>query len=190
MSPVQQCPIFSDIARPMSYVVRNPPNASVQITTANGSRQGSVTMRPQSYFIWQSVTCFTNYDNVAPVIATANSSAILPQPFAPNNFTVTIDRGTYNKYSNLPIPQALLCSTGTRAGKVFPFPVILSPRTNIIFTFQDTTGLFLLTATSQGTAVPLTIQMFLNGVDVPLPNWQKFCAVYPDYAAVFAPDQA
>lgn len=185
MTYFNQVPIFSDVARYFAYVVKQPPNDYVQIAVPNSSQEGSITLKPDAYFVAFGLTVFTNYDNVAPVIATANSNAILPAAFTPNNFTVKLNRGTYNKYSNFPIPQAQACSSGYRAGKVFPNPVTYGPRTNIQFTFQDTTGLFLLTATSGGTAVPLKIQAFLEGYNVPQDNWDKFCRMFPEFAGVF-----
>ncbi len=185
MTIFQQTPAFFDVCKPSFYGVRQPPNDFVQITVAGSSVSGSITFKPQCYFMATAATVFTNYDNVAPVVRTANSNAILGLPSTPNNFTVKFDRGNNNKYSNLPMPQALICSTGYRAGKVFPYPVVYGPRTNILFDFQDTTGLFLLTATSGGTAVPLTIKMFLTGFDIPVSKWQKFVLLYPEYANVF-----
>lgn len=186
MTPFQQLPCPSDVARPICYAVKQSPNDFVLITAAGGSGVGTINTRPQSYFLGQSLVVFTNYDNVAPVIATANSDAILGRPFVPNNFTVKVRRESYNNYSNnLPIPQAMICSNGAYAGKVFPQPTAYSPRTNFEFTFQDTTQLFLFTATSGGTSVSLKIQMFFVGLDIPILQWPKFCALYPQFARVF-----
>lgn len=190
MTILQQIPLFSDIARPFSYAVIQSPLNYVTITVAGGTAIGSLTIQPQSYFVATAFTVFTNYDNVAPVFATANSNAILPRPFAPNNFTLKIDRGNNNKYSNDPMPQAMIASSGYRAGKVFPFPVVYGPRTNFQFTFQDTTGLFLLDALSEGEAVPMVIQAFLTGYKVPIDNWDRFTNIFPQFSTVFgdAPD--
>ncbi len=188
MTIFQQIGLFSDVCRPFHYPVVQSPLDYCQITAAGGQAIGSLTIQPQSYFIATALTCFTNYDNVAPVVASANSDAILPRPFTPNNFTLKIDRGNNNKYSNDPIPQALVGSSGYRAGKIFPYPVAYGPRTNFQFTFQDTTGLFLLTATSGGTAVPMKIQMFMVGYKVPIGNWNRFCNVFPQFATVFGAD--
>jgi len=187
MTIAQQTPIFSDVARVYHYPVKASPYNYVPITVAGGSAIGSVTLKPQNYFAVFAISVFTNYDNVGgPPTKTANSNTILPGVFAPNNFTVKLDRGNNNKYSNDPIPQAMICSAGSRAGKVFPIPVVYGPRTNIQFTFQDLTGLYLLTATSGGTAVPLNIQMFLHGYDVPVPQWDKFVAIWPEFANIYA----
>lgn len=187
MTNAQQTPIFSDVARYFAYPVKTSPFNYVPITVANGSAIGSVTLKPQYYFVLFGITVFTNYDNVGgPPTKTANSNTILPGVFTPNNFTVRLDRGNNNKYSNNPIPQSMICSAGSRAGKVFPIPVVYGPRTNIQFTFQDLTGLFLLTATSAGSAVPLNIQMFLEGYDVPITQWEKFIAIWPEFANVYS----
>lgn len=180
-----QTPIPSDVARHTSYRVKTPPLNYVQITAANGSALGSINTKPQNYFAMFAVKAWTNYDNVAPVVSTANSVATLGRPFAPNNFSVQLDRGNANKYSNTPIPQALFCSAGYRGGIVVPSPVVYGPRMSINFTFQDLTGLFLLTLTSGGTAVPLQIKMDLEGYDVPIANWQKFCLLFPEFNFVF-----
>jgi hypothetical protein len=185
MTSFQQIPIFSDVARRFDYPVVQSPLDYCQILLPGGTAIGSVTMKPQYYTVVWGITVFTNYDNVAPVLATANSNAILGRPFVPNNFTVKLDRGNSNKYSNQPIPQAQICSAGYRAGKVFPYPVVYGPRSNIQFTFQDTTGLFLLTATSEGTAVPMKIQMFLLTHVVPIPDWDMFVSIYPCLAAIY-----
>lgn len=184
-----QTPIFCDVARFFAYPVKQTATQNaVTISTAGGSVLGSISLKPQVYFVAFGLTCFTNYDNVSPVAASADSDAILPGVFAPNNFTVTISRGLYNNYSNNPIPQAMLGASGYRAGKVFPYPVAYSPRSNFQFTFQDTTGLFLLDDTTDGQPVPLVIQMFLQGYNVPIEQWDKFCRIFPAFANVFSAD--
>lgn len=186
MTTFQQVPIFSDVCRPYFYVVKQTPTQNnVQITVAGGSAQGSLTLKPDSYFLAYGFSVFTNYDNVAPVIATTTSNALLGRPFIANNFNCSIQRGNSNTYGNFPIPQAHLCGNGYRSGKLFPNPIVYGPRSNFFFTFQDTTGLFLLTALSGGTAVPLTIQMYLCGYNIPVTQWNKFAAVYPSFAKIF-----
>lgn len=186
MTAGQQTPIFSDVARFFAYPVKQSPNNNVQINVAGGSAIGSVNFKQQFYFALFGIQVFTNYDNVGgPIVSTANSNAILPRCFAPNNFTVKLDRGNSNKYSNDPIPQAMLCSSGYFGGKVFPIPVVYGPRTNIQFTFQDLTNLYL-QATVGGAAVTLTIQMFLCGYDIPITQWDKFCAIFPEFANIYA----
>lgn len=186
MTLSQQTPIFCDVARPYFYPVKQSATQSfVQVTTPGGSQLGSITFKPGCYFVVFGITSFTNYDNVAPVIATANSNAVLGRPSTPNNYTVKLQRGNSNTYSNLPIPQAQIASSGTRGGKQFPLPVVYGSRSEIQFTFQDTTGLFLLTATSAGSAVPLNIYMFLLGYNVPVQQWGKFCLLYPEFSNVF-----
>lgn len=186
MSAYQQTPIFSDIAKPFYDPVRQSPLLNYcQISTAGTSITGNITTKPQCYRVATSLLCWTNYDDVAPVTKTANSNATLGRPFTPNNFTLTISRGSWNNFTNRTIPQAEICSSGYRAGKIFPNPITYSPRSNFLFTFQDTTGLFLLTATSEGTAVPLRIYCFLAGYDVPIENWPKFCRIYPQFYQVY-----
>lgn len=186
MTLSQQTPVFCDVARYFAYPVKQTAAQNfVQITVAGGSQFGSITLKPQNYFVAYALTAFTNYDNVGgPIVSTANSSAILPRTFAPNNFTVKIERGNSNDYSNLPMPQAQACSSGYRAGKIFPYPVTYGPRSEFQFTFQDTTGLFL-QATVGGSAVPLNIYAYLVGYNVPMDKWDKFCRLYPDFANVF-----
>lgn len=192
MTTSQQTPLFSDILRPFWYPVKQTAKQNyVQITAAGGSQLGSITFKPDSFFFAYAVTCYTNYDNVAPPIATANSNAILGRPDVPNNFTVQLQRGDNNNYSSLPMPQPHFASSGNLAGKDWPLPVVYGPRSNLQFTFQDTTGLFLLTATSGGTPVPLKIQMFFVGYHIPIgpdgPNspWSRFCRIYPNLAKIY-----
>lgn len=187
MTLTQQTPVFCDVAQPFHYPVKQTSAQNyVSITVAGGSQFGSVTLKPQTYFVATALTVFTNYDNVGgPIVSTANSVALLPRTFTPNNFTVLVDRGNSNKYSNVPVPQAQLFSAGYRAGKVFPYPIAYGPRSEFQFTFQDTSGLYLLTATSQGEAIPLNIYAYLCGYNVPIVRWEKFCRLYPDFAKVF-----
>ena len=186
--PYQQVPLFPDVCLPYSYLARTNTAGTnnVTISAAGGSACGSVSVKPQCYFIAWGIRVFTNYDNVGPVIATANSVAKLSAPFTPNNFTLRVERGNSNKYSNNPMQQAEICSSSYRSGKVFPYPVVYGPRTNFQFTFVDTTNLFLLTATSGGTAVPLVIKLFLDGAHVPISQWGRFCQIYPTFAAIYA----
>lgn len=183
----QLTPIFSDVCRYYSYpVATSGTNPAVVIDQPFATSFGYVTLKPQNMFVAMALRCVTNYDNVGGVYATADSDAILAQPFAPNNFTVTVARGNNNDYSNQPMTQAEICSSGYRAGKVFPLPVAYGPRFTFKFSFTDTTGLFLLTATSAGEAVPLRIQMFLEGYHVPQEQWNKFCQIFPSFGQVFA----
>ncbi len=184
MSQFQQTPIFADVARWQRYAAKGSATQTyVSITVAGGNNTGTITLKPQVYFVCTAMTAWTNYDDVAPVAKTANSVATLGKPFVPCNFTVEIKRESYNNYSNRPITQAEICSNGYRAGKVFPLPVVYSPRSNFQFKFQDLTGLFLLTATSEGTAVPMRIYLSLVGYDVPIDKWDKFCRIFPQFAA-------
>jgi len=187
MVAFQQAPLFPDVCRPFSYAVKQTPLNYVQIDTAGSSEQGSVTLQSQCYFMCCALTVWTNYDNVGPVIATADSVAALSTPFTPNNFTLKIQRDINNNYSNNPMPQAMIASSGYRAGKVFPIPVIYSPRSNLQFTFQDTTGLFLLDALSGGDPVPLQIRMFMVGYNIPVSQWNKFASSFPHFACVYGP---
>ncbi len=183
----QQTPTFPDVCRYYAYPVQQSGTQSfVQIATANSTGFGSINLKPQNYFIVTALRVTTNYDNVGGVFASANSDAILARPFVPNTFTVKIERGNSNNYSNQPMTQAEICSSGYRAGKCFPLPTAYGPRSNFNFTFTDLTGLYLLTATSQGTAVPLTIKMFLEGFHVPIESWSKFANLFPEFAEVFA----
>lgn len=182
----QGTPIFSDVARPYSYPVQSSGTVpSVTISRAFATSFGYVTLKPQNMFVATNLRCRTNYDNVGGVFASANSAAILARPFTPNAFTFTVQRGNSNDYSNQPMTQAEMASSGYRAGKIFPSPIAYGPRFTFKFSFTDTTGLFLLTATSGGTAVPLTIQMFLEGYHVPTELWPKFCLAFPEFAEVF-----
>jgi hypothetical protein len=186
MSAFQQTPIFCDVCRPFAYAVKQTSNQNyIQISQAGGSVFGSITLMPQNYFVATALRCVTNYDDVAPVVATADSDAILPRSFTPDNFTLKISRGNSNNYSNFPIPQSMIGSSGYRAGKIFPLPQVYGPRTNFQFQFQDTTQLFLLDALSEGAAIPLRIDMFLEGYNVPFTQWTKFCRIFPSFAAVF-----
>lgn len=189
MTPFQQLPAFADVIRTFAYRVKQSPNInSVQITQAGGSVTGSITIKPQQHFLVSAIKVWTNYDNVGGVAATADSDAILARTFVPNNFTVKLRRDKYNNYSNNPIPQALLCSSGYLAGKVFPQPILYQARSIIQFNFQDTTGLFLLDALSEGAAVPLTIKLDVDGFDIPLDCWDKAVRLYPELNAIYGRD--
>ncbi len=182
----QQTPVFPDVCRYYSYPVQASGSLKyVLITAANGLGFGTINLKPQNYFVATALRCSTNYDNVGGVFASASSDAILARSFVPNTFTVKIERGDSNNYSNQPMTQAEICSSGYRAGKCFPLPVAYAPRSNLQFTFTDLTGLYLLTATSQGAAVPLTIKMFLEGFHVPIECWKKFTNLFPEFSEVF-----
>lgn len=182
----QQTPIFCDVCRYFSYpVAQSGVQKFVSIDQPNATEFGYVTLKPQNYFIATALRCVTNYDNVGGVFRTADSDAQLVRSFVPNNFTVKIERQNGNNYSNSPMTQAEICSSGYMAGKTFPLPVVYGPRSNFTFTFTDTTGLFLLDDLNEGEAVPLKIQMFLEGYHVPIQQWNRFCNLFPTFASVF-----
>lgn len=181
----QQSPIFSDVARYFAYPVAQSGAVSyVSITSAFGTQFGYVNTQPQNYFVATALRCSTNYDNAGGVYASAVSNAILARSFAPDAFTVRIERQNSNNYSNQPMTQAEICSSGYRAGKIFPFPIAYGPRSNFTFQFTDKTGLFLLTAADA--AISLQIKMFLEGYHVPIPQWPRFCSQFPQFKEVFA----
>lgn len=182
----QQTPIFCDVFRYYAYPVANSGTRKfVEISAANGTQFGYVTLKPQNYFVAMALKVVTNYDNVGGVITTADSDPTLVRSFVPNNFTVKVERQNGNNYSNQPMSQAEVCSSGVLAGKVFPLPVVYGPRSNFTFTFTDTTGLYLLDSVDEGEAVPLRIQMFLEGGHVPIDQWERFCNLFPEFAEVF-----
>ncbi len=183
-----QIPIFSDVARPFSYPVQKSASVNaVTIAAAFGTDYGNVNLMPQNYFVFSHFGCVTNYDNAGPVLTTTDvtASVIVAPPFVPDNFTVQIARGQNNVYSNQPLTQAEICSAGYLAGKQMPIPVVYGPRFNFQFTFTDTTGLFLLD--SDDAAIPLTIQMFMVGYNVPAELWPLFLNYFPALANVFQP---
>lgn len=185
----QQTPIFADVARYYAYpVVKNQQFNYIEIAAANGSDFGQVTLMPDNYFVLTAFRCFTNYDNCGGILMNDNEDIVGPvlvvPPFVPNNFTVQIARGQNNAYSNQPLTQAEICSSGYRAGKQLPIPVVYGPRFNFTFTFTDLTGLYL---ESGETSLPLRIQMWMEGYSVPQINWGRFCNYFPAFANVMAP---
>lgn len=187
MTISQPIPIWSDVAKPTEYAVQTGKiNNFVQIATAFAGTQGQCTIQNDSYFLWTALSCWTNYDDVGPVTSTADTDPVLTRPFVPDNFTAKFQRDTANQSTNLTVPQAQMMSSGYRAGKTFPLPIVVAPRTNFLWSFQDKTGLFLLDAVSQGDPVPLNIYLFLRGYNIPIAKWKKFCLIYPQFAAVYA----
>lgn len=182
----QQLPIFSDVAKYFAYPVltRGSGANNVSITAAGGTGYGFVTLIPLNYFILTALRCVTNYDNVGAVVSTAAIAPVLPTAqFTPNNFTVEIKRGQNNVYSNSPMTQAEICSSGYLAGKIMPIPVIYGPEQNFLFTFTDLTQLFLLDGSSS--AIPLNIQMFMAGYHVAVDKFNQFCEYFPSFAGVY-----
>lgn len=183
----QQLPIFSDVARWFSYpVLTQGANGTVKIPTAGGTGMGYVTLQPQSYFVFTNFRASTNYDNAVFDADVFGGGAAAPAgliPPFPNNFTVSIFRGQNNTYSNLPMTQAEIASSGYAAGKQLPIPVVYGPRFNFSFTFTDSTGLFLSTGDG-ATVLPLAIDMFMEGYSVPLTQWKKFLSYFPSFAAI------
>lgn len=185
MSNFQQCPIFSDVALPFAYVAKQDNDTPyVVIDEPGGTGSGTVTLKPGQFFVCTAVRVCTNYDNVALVTSTAESDAILCRPFTANNFTVQCERSNDLRYSNLPIPQAMIGSSGYRTGKMFPFPVVYGERANFIWNFQDLTNLFLLDEGDD--PIPLKIELFMEGVGVPQKNWKRFLTCNPSAAFTYA----
>jgi len=183
MQPMQQLPIFSDVADWFAHpVLTSGSQPGVTINAAGGSANGFVTLTNDNYFALCGWACVTNYDNAAPEAATADSTTILPAPTTvPNAFTVAITRSGKTVYSNQPLTQAELCSSGYSAGKQMPFPVIYAPSITFDFVFTDLTQLFLLDG--DDVAIPLSISLWMVGYNIRKSNWQRFLNIYPGLAA-------
>src|SRR4051812_21404060 len=111
MQNFSQVPFFSDVADWFAYpCLSSTETTAISITAAAGSNKGYITLQPDHYFAHCGFTCVTNYDNAGGVFATVDSTAILALPPFPNNFSVEIQRGSSNNYSNLALTQAEICS--------------------------------------------------------------------------------
>lgn len=185
----QQIPIFSDVARWFSFPVLTAGNKpGVEIDSAGGTGFGAVVLNPGQYFMLTNFRASTNYDNAVnsgvfgPAATVPTAGGFLP--FVPNNFTVQVQRGQNNNYSNQAMTQAEICSSGYYAGKQLPIPVIYGPRVNFGFTFTDTTGLFLTTGGEGNPALPLEIDMFMEGYLIPIKQWSMFLNYFPFLQAI------
>lgn len=180
----QQMPIFSDVARWFAYpVLTASATPGIIIPTAGGTQMGYITLMPQNYFVLTNFRASTNYDNaVSQSVWSGIGGATQPAPgvlpFIPNNFTVSIARGQNSTYSNNPMTQAEIASSGYAAGKQMPIPVVYGPRFNFSFTFTDTTGLFLSTGDGE-TVLPMEIDMWMEGYSVPITQWMRFLNYFP-----------
>jgi len=167
-------------------------NSVISIPQAGGTQNGYVTLMPLNYFVLTNFRASTNYDNAVTSAAFAKiggQASALIRPFIPNNFTVAITRGSSNQYSNDPMTQAEIASSGYEAGKQMALPVVYGPRMNFSFVFTDTTGLFL--STGDGTTpLALQIQMYMEGYVVPQTKWNMFLNYFPALAGVMAPPAA
>ncbi len=181
MQSSSQIPIFSDVADWFAYPALTAGNSrAITIATALGSNKGYITLQPEHYFMFAGFAAQTNYDNAAPVIASASSIAIISVPKTPNAFTVEMQRASSNNYANVALTQAEVCSGGMYAGKQNPYPTIYGPSQTLSFKFTDLTGLFLLTQADA--AISLTIQFWMLGYSIPIERWNDFLGCFPDLA--------
>lgn len=185
MQPMQQLPIFSDVADSYAYpVLTNGQQNYIEIATAGGTNVGYVTLANDNYFALVAFTCQTNYDNAGGVFATTDSTPILAAPPTfPNAFSVSVQRQGSNIYQNTPLTQSELCSSGLLSGKQMPLPVIYSPTTTFDFNFTDLTGLFLIDG--DDATIPLRIRLWMVGYSIRKDNWERFLNYYPGLAAVY-----
>lgn len=182
-----QVPIFQDVARPFSYpVLKQGSLNTITITAAFGTNYGNVALMPDQYFMLTNWRCWTNYDAFSRGFSSAGVTTpqLLSSQFVPNNFTVQITRGQNSLYSNVPVTQGQICSSGYLAGKVMPIPTIYGPRENFTFTFTDTTGLTALNDSKA--AITLSIQMFMEGYVIPIALFDKFLNYFPAMRSVYA----
>jgi len=179
MQPIQQLPIFSDVADWFAFpVTTSGATRNITINAAGGTANGTIKLTNDNYFALCAWGCVTNYDNVAPEAATAAATTILPAPpTVPNNFTVAITRAGKTIYSNAPLTQAELCSSGYISGKQMPIPVIYAPSVTFDFVFTDLTQLFLLDGDDQ--PIPLSISLWMIGYKIRKSNWNLFTNYYP-----------
>lgn len=185
MQPMQQLPIFSDVADYYAYpVLTNGQQNYIQIGTAGGTAVGYTTLANDNYFVHMAYACQTNYDNAAGLFATTTSTVILAAPGnVPNAFSVSVQRQGSIIYQNTPLTQAELCSSGQLSGKQMPLPVIYSPTTTFDFNFTDLTGLFLVDGSAA--PIPLRIRLWMVGYNIRKDNWERFLNYYPGLAAVY-----
>lgn len=155
----------------------------IEIDTAGGNNQGYITLQPQHYFAFYAFAAQTNYDNAGGVFATADSTPILAMPTVPNNFLVSISRGSQNNYSNLDLTQGEICSSGMLSGKQNPFPIIYGPAVTLTFKFTDLTNLFLLDG--DAVAIPLQIRFWMKGYAIPQNRWKKFKEYFPGFQVAY-----
>lgn len=182
----QQTPVFADVAKYFAFPVQTQSTSNVvRIATAFATNFGSIKLMPDQYFVFTGFRCFTNYDNFGGAFTTAGvaTAVAISPPFVPNNFTVTITEGSDSLFSNNPLSQAMICSSGYLAGKQIPLPTIYGPRVTFRFEFTDTSGLLQLT--TQDAAIPLDIQMWMEGINVAVDKWDLFLNLYPPLRAVF-----
>lgn len=171
MQNFSQCPIPSDVMDWFAYPALTANNGidgkNITFTAANGTAKGYITLQPEHYFIFTHFSAKTNYDNFGGVFKSAAvAAAIIATPSTPNAFLVeTIQRGSSNNYTNLALTQAELASSGALSGKQNPYPVIYGPSVTISFQFTDLTGFLRLTEANA--AVPLTLQLWMNGYSMP-----------------------
>lgn len=180
MQTFNQLPIFSDVADFKAYpVLTTGDSDAISIATAFGTARGYVTTVNDGFFIFTGWSVWTNYDNAGGVAETAavTASVLAGPPFVPNNFRVQIARSQNNTFSNLPLTQAELCSSGYHSGKQAPLPILYAPNVTFDFQFTDTTGLYLLTAADA--AIPLQIRLFMVGLQVPKKAFGRLLSYFP-----------
>ena len=185
MQPLQQLPIFSDVADVYHYpVLTSSQDNAIVIDAAGGTNNGYVTLANENYFALMGWVAVTNYDNFGGVFATADSTAILVSPpTVPNAFTVQINRSGKNLYSQTPLTQAELCSSGYLSGKQMPLPVIYGPSITFDFQFSDLTGLALIDG--DDAPIPLSIQLWMVGVHIRKDNFPRFVNYFPGLQVVY-----
>ncbi len=185
MQNFAQIPIFSDVADVFYYPALTGAGAgdSIDIAAPGGTGQAYITLQPQHYFAFTAFASVTNYDNAGGVFATGDSTAILAMPSVPNNFLVSITRGSQNNYSNLDYTQAELCSSGLLSGKQNPYPIIYGPALTLTFKFTDLTSLYLLDG--DDAAIPLSIRFWMKGYAIPQDKWPMFLEYFPGLQAAY-----
>lgn len=174
-----QVPVFADIGRPFWYpVTTQGQTGAIVISTANSTQSGTIELIPNHFFIFTAFRCWTNYDNFGMGVSTATvTTPITIRTFVPNCFNVMITQGGNAQFSQVPLSQSQICSSGYLAGKQLPIPSVYGPRETFRFDFADTTGLIRLDGSSN--PIALEISMFMEGVIVHTKDWQKFLNLYP-----------
>jgi hypothetical protein len=174
-----QVPVFADIGRQFWFPVTTQGTTDkITISTAFSTNSGTVELMPNQFFVFTAFRCWTNYDNYGMAVSTATvATPVVLRAFEPNNFNVMITQGGNSQFSQLPLSQAQIASSGYLAGKQLPIPSVYGPRETFRFDFTDTTGLKRLDGSNN--PIALEIQMFMEGLIVQTKDWPKFLNLFP-----------
>lgn len=174
-------PVPSDVADLFWWKTRQT-LTSITVGASGQLANDNIKTLNDKFFVFVGYRGSSNYDGAVQMRAIVGAPAgaaatAIYTPVIPNNFEALVKRGKFPMMDQ-PMPQAVICSTGYRAGMQIPFPIIYPPLTTFQITIYATAPV-LFTLVNGSTQKNLIVDFGLMGYNVPTNKLAAFLGEWP-----------